>query len=908
MRVIYLQKCDFVPLFEKKHKPCEESCSHKKIMLECDQEAFKRMSLHKKMQYTGIIIGCGAICASLVFVSCACASFANKAPGGLAESTTPNLNDTAKAWAGTPALRPLPKAMDPAQSVAAQNIVPHEAMASASMPDKVELYTLRQDQNREKIIFHWKQDSPPAFFMRGDYAFLVFSQDATFDSTHVNQSSDFHEDFKVLTLPKGSGVVVRLRPQVEASLSQSDQIWSLRFEFPENLAQPPVEPDIATEYVSFITPDAPGRIGFKLGEKSQILTFVDPYLGDSFVIVPTKDRQKTERQFEDFDLIPSQRGLVLLEKSDSLSLEITPENTLLVGSEKGSVSLSDPNDRTRPREKAPPPPVINFDKWQKAIKTFPKLLAEVARGKFQAPDISEKEFIQGHVNLALGYLSQGFYSKSANSLEYILMREPQLDDDPTINTLRAICRVGLHQTDIAESLVREQATQGEEHALLWQGVIQLQRERYHEGLKTIVPHLSLLKQYPPDLSDIVYLLMAYGAYRIKYPGLLFLNMINQATLTRREKELFKLLHVFLSPPDEHGQKILETLARTALNERVRSEATFALVMQKAQKEKRKKTILDLEKIRYDWRGDSLEMNIATELATLYVQEKEHQKALNLYRLIKEQFDDLPGSERIIKKGENYFCDTFLDRTSRPQYMAIALYDRYKGLLPTGGREHDVLDHLAKDYADLDLFPQSERYLKYLIQNTNDAKKKGDFLMRLAVMHERAGEFEKTHGVIDEMRALPQQEALSEPILLLEARLLIKEGRPKEAYDLLEKDQGYRALLLKIDLMWADNNWTVLRQLLTDAITSPGAPVKDQNRFLVSLAIVLNNLEDPKALAGLRASFLTRMNQTDQKEQFDLLTLPPEPPALGMSKQAYQTELDKIKRFQDLLKAQPKSSL
>ena len=696
------------------------------------------MTLHKKMQYKWIIFRCMAVCVPFAFVSCACASSIHKAP--VMESAAPNLKETAKAWGSAPVSASLPKAIDPAHSATFQNVPPQETTVFGTIPNKVELYTLRQDQNREKIIFHWKQDSPPAFFMRGDYAFLVFSQAATFDSTHVNQASDFHEDFKVLTLPKGSGVVVRLRPQVEASLSQSDHIWSLRFEFPENLAQPPVEPNISTEYASFVTSDTPSRIGFKLGEKSQILTFVDPYLGDSFVIVPTKDCQKTERQFEDFDLIPSQRGLVLLEKSDHLSLEITPENTLLVGSEKGGVSLSGQNDRSRVREKAPPPSVINFDKWQKAISTFPKLLGEVARGKFQKPDLSEKDFIQGHINLALGYLSQGFYSMSANNLEYVLMRQPQLDDDPTINILRAICHAGLHQTDIVENLVKEQAAEGEEHALLWQGVSQLQREKYYEGLRTIIPYLPLLKKYPQDLTDGVYLLMAYGAYRIKYPGLLFLNLINQETLTRREKELFKLLHIFLSPPDPEAHKVLEKLSQTALNERVRSEATFALVMQKAKKANRQKIISDLERIRYDWRGDSLEMNIATELANLYAQEKESHKALGLYRMIKEQFDHLPGSDRIIKKGENYFCDTFLDREARPQYMAIALYNRYKGLLPTGGREHDVLDHLAKDYENLDLFSQSERALNYLIQNTNDPKQKGEFLMRLAVMHERAGDF------------------------------------------------------------------------------------------------------------------------------------------------------------------------
>lgn len=865
------------------------------------------MTLHRKMQYRLIFFRCLALSGLFVPDNYVFSSSLSKAP--TVGASAPDLTQTASAWGNASGYAPLPKAIDPAHSALNQNdMTPPDRMVLGATPDKVELYTLRQDQNREKIIFHWKQDSPPALFMRGDYAFLVFSQAANFDSTHVNQSSDFHEDFKVLSLPKGSGIVVRLRPQVEASLSQKDHIWSLRFEFPENLEQPPVEPDIATEYESFTTTDSPSRIGFKLGEKSQILTFVDPYLGDSFVIVPTKDRQKVERQFEEFDLIPSHRGLVLLEKSDHLSFEMTPENTLLVGGEKGALSLSDQNDRARARAKAPPPAVINFDKWEKAISNFPKLLEEVADGKFQKPDLSEKEFIQGHVNLALGYLSHGFYSRSANSLEYVLMRQPQLDDDPTINILRAICHAGLHQTDIAENLVRDQAFEGEEHALLWQGVTQLQSEKYYEGLRAILPHLALLKKYPQDLTDVVYLLMAYGAYRIKYPGLLFLNSINQGTLTKREKDLYSFLNIFLSPPNPEAEKVLEKLARTALNERVRSEAIFTLIMKDAKKKDRKKTIAALEKIRYDWRGDSLEMNIATELADLYAQEKESQKALGLYRMIKEQFDHLPGSDHIIKKAENYFCDTFLDRTSQPQYMAVALYNRYKELLPKGGREHDVLDHLAQDYENLDLYPQAEKTLRYLLQNTPDPQKKGGFLIRLAKMYERAGDFDKAHEMINEIHTLPDQGALSEPILLLEARLLIKEGRPKEAYALLEKDQSYEALLLKIDLMWADSNWSDLRQLLTSAITSNGAPVKDQNRFLVSLAVVLNNLDDTQAIEKLRQNFLSRMNKTEHKEQFDLLTLPPEAPAGGMSKQAYQAELDKIKRFQDLLKAQPKPSL
>jgi hypothetical protein len=156
--------------------------------------------------------------------------------------------------------------------------------------------------------------------------------------------------------------------------------------------------------------------------------------------------------------------------------------------------------------------------------------------------------------------------------------------------------------------------------------------------------------------------------------------------------------------------------------------------------------------------------------------------------------------------------------------------------------------------------------------------------------------------------MPEQESIAPQIRFLQSRLLAKHGKTKEALQVIDQDKTQEAFQQKIQLAWGAKDWALVQRLVSEAILTPGLSGDDQNKLLIKLAISLNYLKDVKGLAELRQNFGGRMGATRFKEQFELLTLPPQNEPQEISKKAYMAQLEEARQFEDLVKKQPKPSL
>lgn len=801
----------------------------------------------------------------------------------------------------------------------AVNVPASELKVAASPPStpapnvtqRVEVHTVHHKRNKEKIVTRWQSPTQAALFTHNQYAYFIFDEKADFDTRHLKPDSDFHEAFTPLALGQGSGFFVKLKPRVDVSITRNDEqnTWSMRFVMPDSDDEDDHE-DEALEHQYVTTPlkEPANALGVKLPSAFKVVDVTNPQTKDHFIVAPGKDLQEITRDYVDVKIIPSLRGFVALIKSDGVVGSVAPENQLILSRTAAPLSLSSDSDRGAKREKATPPPSIKPSDWQEAEKNFDQMVRRMNAGKLLDPRVNHAHMMENREDLALGFLSKGDIAMAMGSLEFILDKDPEAEKNPTIKLLHAICHILYNQHDAAQEILRSQAELGDEHALLWQGVATLGQEHFHEGLKQTVGRLKLLKDYPQPVVDPVYMMMAYASHRIKYPGKLFLKLMNQEALSRREKEMYKFLELALAPVDYAVIGVLQKLCEEGMNDKSRVEACRYLAENSATPLNHSQKIKALEDIRYRWRGDSLEMELAGELADLYVKTKDYDKALFLYRMIKEQFAHLPQAQDYIHRGQEAFRSHFMDRQAQPKYMAVAFYDRFKEMIPEGEAGNQVVSQLAQDYEDLDLLPQAVRALEYLVRAYKEPKKKGEYLLRQAEIFEKNGEDQNAQVLLSQLLTMPDQDAIAPQMRFLQSRLLAKHGKTKEAFQVIEQDKTQEAFQQKIRLAWGAKDWALVQRLVSEAILTPGLSGDDQNKLLIKLAVSLNYLKDVKGLAELRQNFGARMGGTRFKEQFELLTLPPQNEPQEISKKAYMAQLEEARQFEDLVKKQPKPSL
>jgi hypothetical protein len=207
------------------------------------------------------------------------------------------------------------------------------------------------------------------------------------------------------------------------------------------------------------------------------------------------------------------------------------------------------------------------------------------------------------------------------------------------------------------------------------------------------------------------------------------------------------------------------------------------------------------------------------------------------------------------------------------------------MIPEGEAGNQIVSQLAQDYEDLDLLPQAVRALEYLVRAYKEPKKKGEYLLRQAEIFEKNGEDQNAQALLSQLLGMPEQESIAPQIRFLQSRLLAKHGKTKEALQVIDQDKTQEAFQQKIQLAWGAKDWALVQRLVSEAILTPGLSGDDQNKLLIKLAISLNYLKDVKGLAELRQNFGGRMGATRFKEQFELLTLPPQNEPQEISKKA-----------------------
>jgi len=210
--------------------------------------------------------------------------------------------------------------------------------------------------------------------------------------------------------------------------------------------------------------------------------------------------------------------------------------------------------------------------------------------------------------------------------------------------------------------------------------------------------------------------------------------------------------------------------------------------------------------------------------------------------------------------------------------AIALFDEFKELAPSGERGDEMIRKLADRLAAVDLLDRAAQLLSDQVQFRLKGPERARVGARLATVYLLNKQPREALDALERSREPNLQPALEMQRRHLQARALVDQGRVPEAERLLERDESAEADELRTEIYWGLRDWPNAAKSLQKMITRVGAqagqPLNEvQARTVLNFAIAVTLSNNERGIAKVKQDFGQAMNATPLKDAFNLIAAP-----------------------------------
>ncbi len=612
-----------------------------------------------------------------------------------------------------------------------------------------------------------------------------------------------------------------------------------------------------------------------IGRKIEI---EDPVIGDLFSILPLLDQGRGIAENYDYamaSVLETSQGIAVIPQTDTVRIERFREG---VSISEGDISFASDN-ASSDAEKFKR--LIDFKAWREG--------AEWEYQKQKSRLFYEISIADGEEKNALRWRLARFYlahSRAAEALGVLSLME---DFDPTLRenaefvAVRGVANFKQGRLEAAERDLSIQALSSEQDIELWRTLVSEALGQFDEALE----HYRLGR-------DVI------GTYDDKDKAAIQLAVIRSAlanddlNLAREELQLFNGLNIstaqlsesiYLSAQlqDKLGNAEVALLQYEDLGGAEEHDIAVGATFQKLTSQIKSGDITDdlaiaeLERLRYRWRGNRLEVEIMNTLADLYFETNNYTDGLNLLRLVLTYYPDLAREFSVASKMGTVFSDLFLGgkADNLAPVTAIALFFEFEELAPFGTRGDLMIRRLSDRLVSLDLLGRAAELLEYQVAERLEGAARAQIAGNLAKIYLLDKKPQKALEMLRATREPRLPEDIELERMRIESRALIESTRFEEAEILIESDRSVAADKLRADIYWASKDWqrfiAVSRRLLGEGWRNDVAlePVEKLN--LIRMAIAMTFTEDRAGLIEARRRYGNQMRDGDFSRAFTLLT-------------------------------------
>ena len=493
--------------------------------------------------------------------------------------------------------------------------------------------------------------------------------------------------------------------------------------------------------------------------------------------------------------------------------------------------------------------------------------------------------------------------------------QPDLETRPEFQALRGAARVLYGEPQLGAEDLANPALDRQDEATLWRAAASAERGDWPAAARDFERARAMLDGYPdPFYTKLAALAVKARLHTGDRAGAARqLDAIAKRTGGEFEKKpigqfLRGQLRLLAGNKDE-AMGAFRTAADS--NDRLyRTRAELALVDLEMENGTlgAADAVARLERLRFAWRGDDLELDILDKLGATYMKAHNYAEGFNTIRQAAELFPDSPRAAQMLRGMSQSFVDLYTKdgAAALSPVEALGLYDQFKDLAPEGPQADEVVRQLAERMVEIDLLGRAGDMLQGLVSNKLQALDKGKVGTRLATIRLQDAKPDQAIAALDQSVVPELTPALVAERRILRARALADLKRYGEAVALLKEDTSQPAELLRVDIAWRGAQWAEAASGLAKVIGPPPpdgtALSKDKSDLVLNQAVALSLAGDNAGLDRLRSQFGSAMAAGPHADTFRVLARPGQSGGL-IDLASIQSRVKEVGTFQKFLAGQ-----
>ncbi|MEC4595296.1 hypothetical protein VPG91_30180, partial [Nitrospirillum amazonense] len=657
------------------------------------------------------------------------------------------------------------------------------------------------------------------------------------------------------------------------------------------------------------------RLVVKTPKPVKVFTFSDPVVGDTLKIIPMSPAPQltpVTLRYAEAQFLPTAQGVVIRPIDERLLVQPAKEGVELTV--PGGLRLSPSTDIATA---APPPPVVepdrffDFQRWAKVdpngfVAGRERVMNEIVKAP---PDDRPKL----RLDLARFYAGNGFGQEALGLLEMARKDQPDLEKRAEFAAVRGTARILTGDAKGGLDDLTAPALQNEPDVALWRAYAAHTTGDDDTAYRLFQSRRELLRTYPEPFNTRFSLAATEAALAkgdVDTANTLLDRLVKRGVNKGPAETAINYLRGEAARlAGDHEKAIDSYRAATEGTDRLyRTKARMALVDEElaAGKLTPAKAAEQMEKMRFAWTGDDLELHILRRLADLHIKAGNFPQAFDTMKRAITLFPNSPEAPLITKQMTDTFTGLFVRNGAdkMPPLEALSLYEQYKELTPPGPDGDTVIRVLAERLVDVDLLDRAAELLDRQVQYRLQGEQKAQVGTREAAIRLLNNQPDKALAALDQSEVAGIPDTMAAERRLLRARALSRTDKGPEAVALLKQDNSRPANLMRIDIAWHAKQWPLAAQALADVIGPPpaaGQPIDPTiSRLVVNRAVALSLAQDLPGLQKLRTDFGPSMDKGPDSNMFQVMTRPTEANGLldAATIQNQVKEIDLFKSFLD----------
>lgn len=318
----------------------------------------------------------------------------------------------------------------------------------------------------------------------------------------------------------------------------------------------------------------------------------------------------------------------------------------------------------------------------------------------------------------------------------------------------------------------------------------------------------------------------------------------------------------------------EALAKNFEAPFIATVAEFELVNQKLNDNKiaPRHAIDILDRLRYQWRGDSLEYYITQRLISLLLTEHYFAKALAIMRKLIRYHPKQTQNDRVFQKMQEELLVYFTDDKPKNMLEMLSVFQEFGDIAPDTAQGDQVILKAIDCMIQLNLYSESARLLKnYLKKKTQSGvdslERQAKILLRIAAIElmDRQG----SHALKILKNAETWPIPFREQAIGLKADALISVKKFDEALAIIPQDSPYD--LKRAHTYFKMENWQEAAHYYEKALNGLNDDAPKKAQLIINIAICYALQDHNDELKTLKTTYWDFMKTTPQKDVFAFLT-------------------------------------